>query len=83
MTNLELKPGFIVRPGEAVMSFVSNPEGIVIATFPQEYLGNIALGNEAEVCLDMYPGKTLHGKVDSIIWASGQGQGHPPASCQP
>jgi multidrug resistance efflux pump len=77
VANLELKPGFIVRPGEAVMSFVSDPEGIVIATFPQEYLGNIAPGNEAEICLDMYPGKTLHGKVDTVIWASGQGQGAP------
>jgi multidrug resistance efflux pump len=74
VTNLQLRPGFVVGPGSPVMSFVSNEAGSVVITMPQEYLQNIELDNEVEVCLDMYPGKTLHGTVESIILASGAGQ---------
>jgi len=74
VTNLELEPGFVVQPGVPVLTFVSNPDGIVVATFPQEYLGSIEPGNEVEVALDMYPGRMIRGKVDAVIWATGQGQ---------
>jgi multidrug resistance efflux pump len=74
IVNLQLEPGFVVSPGSPVMTFVRNPEGIVVVTLPQEYLGNIEPENDAEVCLDMYPGETLPGKVTTVIWASGQGQ---------
>lgn len=74
VTNLELKPGSIVTPGQPVMSFVYNPEGIVVATFPQEYLRGVAADDPVEVALDLYPGEMLHGRVVSVIWASGGGQ---------
>lgn len=74
VTNLQLRPGFVVTPGTPVMTFVSDEEGSIIVTMPQEYMQNIEVGNEAEICLDMYPGKTLHGKVESIILAAGSGQ---------
>lgn len=74
VTNLELEPGFVVGPGQAVMSFVCDPKGIVGATFLQQYIQNIESGNEVELAFDMYPGKTLHGTVDNVIWATGAGQ---------
>lgn len=74
VTNLELDPGFVVQPGVPVLTFVSNPDGVVGVSLPQEYLGGIEPGNEAEVALDMYPGKMIRGKVESVIWATGQGQ---------
>jgi multidrug resistance efflux pump len=74
VTALELRPGFIVAPGQPVMSFVCEPEGVVAATLAQEYAANVKAGDEVELCLDIYPGKTLHGKVDSIIRATGEGQ---------
>ena len=74
VTNLELQPGFVVQPGVPVLTFVPEPDGVIGVTLPQEYLGNIAEGNEVEVALDMYPGQMIRGKVESIIWASGQGQ---------
>ena len=33
-----------------------------------------------EVALELYPGQILNGKVDSVIWASGEGQGDPSGS---
>jgi multidrug resistance efflux pump len=82
VTQLTLKPGTVVTPGQAVMSFVYNPEGIVIATLAQEYLGNIAEDDEVEIALDMYPGEMLRGRVVSILWASGEGQSAPTGTLQ-
>ena len=31
-------------------------------------------GNEAEIALSTYPGRVIKAKVDSIVWAQGQGQ---------
>jgi multidrug resistance efflux pump len=74
VVNLELQPGLVVRPGEPVLTLVENPHGMVVVTLPQEYLSFIEPGNTVEVALDMYPGKMLRGKVDAIVWATGQGQ---------
>lgn len=74
VTNLQLQPGFIVNPGAPVMPFVSEPDGTIVVTMPQEYLSLIEEGNEVEICLDLYPGKTLKGSVESIILVSGAGQ---------
>lgn len=74
VTVMELQPGVVVAPGEPVMSFVSAPEGVVGATFAQEFSAGIKPGDEVEICLDVYPGKTLRGKVESVIRATGEGQ---------
>jgi len=74
VTNLTLKPGAIVTPGQPVMSFVYNPEGIVVASFPQEYLRGVEPDDPVEIALDLYPGEVLTGHVDTVIWASGGGQ---------
>lgn len=74
VTVVELQPGFVVSPGQSVMSFVSTPQGVVGATFAQEFSAGIQPGDEVELCLDAYPGKTLHGTVESVIAATGEGQ---------
>lgn len=74
VTNLQLRPGFVVRPGDPVLTYVCDPEGVVVVTFPQEYLGTIEPGNEVEVCLDFLPGRTLKGAVEAVIQGSGAGQ---------
>jgi multidrug resistance efflux pump len=74
VTVVELRPGFIVAPGQAVMTFIAEPEGVVGATLAQEYAEGVKPGDEVELCLDLYPGKTLSGKVDAVIWATGEGQ---------
>lgn len=74
VTNLQLEPGFVVQPGVPILTFVLNPDGVVGISLPQEYLGTIEPGNDVEVALDMYPGRMIHGKVESVIWATGQGQ---------
>jgi multidrug resistance efflux pump len=55
------------------MTFVEE-EFVILALFGQNELHQVEPGNEAEVALSTYPGRIIKAKVDSIIWAQGQGQ---------
>ncbi len=73
--NLQLRPGSMVVPLPAfvAMTFVED-EYQVIALFYQNELHQVAPGNEAEIALPTLPGEIIKARVDSIIWAQGQGQ---------
>jgi multidrug resistance efflux pump len=73
--NLQLRPGAFVAgvPLNPVMTLVE-VEGQVVAFFAQNELTKVQPGDEAEFALETYPGDIVKGKVDSIIWAMGQGQ---------
>lgn len=73
--NLQLRPGAFVAgiPFNAVMTLVE-AHGQVVALFRQNELHQVKPGNEAEFTLNTNPGTIIKGKVDSIIWAQGQGQ---------
>ena len=73
--NLQLRPGAFVAgiPFNAVMTLVE-AEGQVVALFHQNELQKVEAGNEVEFTLETLPGRVIKGKVDSIIWALGQGQ---------
>ena len=75
VVNLQLRPGAFVAglPFNAVMTLVE-AQGQVVALYSQNELHQVAPGNEAEFALYTYPGRIIKGKVDSIIWAQGQGQ---------
>jgi multidrug resistance efflux pump len=75
VVNLQLRPGAFVAgvPFNAVMTLVE-AEGQVVALYHQNELHQVAPGNEVEVALATLPGRIIKGKVDSIIWAQGQGQ---------
>jgi len=73
--NLQLRPGGFVAglPLNPVMSLVES-DGQVVAFYAQNELTRVQAGDEAEFALDTYPGRIIKGKVDSIVWAMGQGQ---------
>jgi multidrug resistance efflux pump len=83
VVNLQLRAGGFVAgiPFNAVMTLVE-AEGQVVALFNQNELHQVAPGNEAEFTLYTYPGRIIKGKVDSVIWAQGQGQ-LPPSGTLP
>ena len=76
VTNLALRPG--VRATQfatmAVMSFIEEDDPWVLAFFSQNELRYVEPGNEAEIFMEMYPGRIIKCKVDSILWATAQGQ---------
>jgi multidrug resistance efflux pump len=73
--NVQLRPGSYVvsMPLAPAMSFVEE-ELQVIALYAQNELVWVEPGNHAEFALSSHPGRVLKAKVDSIVWAQGQGQ---------
>jgi multidrug resistance efflux pump len=73
--NLQLRPGGFVAglPLSPVMSLVE-ADGQVVAFYAQNELTRVQAGDEAEFALETYPGRIIKGKVDSVVWAMGQGQ---------
>jgi multidrug resistance efflux pump len=73
--NLQLRPGAFVAglPLNPVMTLVE-AEGQVVALYHQNELHQVAPGNEVEFAVKTMPGRIIKGKVDSVVWAQGQGQ---------
>ncbi len=73
--NVQLRPGsYVVSvPLAPAMSFVEQ-QYQVIGLFGQNELVFVKPGDEAEFALNTYPGRIIKAKVDSIVWAQGQGQ---------
>ena len=75
VVNLQLRPGAFVAgiPFNAVMTLVE-AEGQLVALYSQNELHQVRPGDEAEVSLTTQPGRIIKAKVDSVVWAQGQGQ---------
>jgi multidrug resistance efflux pump len=75
VVNLQLRPGGFVAalPVNPVMTLLE-ADGQVVALYNQNELHQVAPGNEVEFALKTLPGKVIKGKVDSVVWAQGQGQ---------
>jgi multidrug resistance efflux pump len=76
VANLALRPGvratqFATMP---VMSFIEEDEPWLLAFFRQNELRYVEAGDEAEIYMMQYPGRIIKCMVDSILWATAQGQ---------
>jgi multidrug resistance efflux pump len=73
--NLQLRPGSMTAafPALPVLTFVED-EFVVVALYHQNELHQVEPGNDAEIALKTHPGRVIKAKVDSIVWAQGQGQ---------
>src|SRR6476619_5270374 len=76
VANLSLQPGvratqFATMP---VMSFIQEDDPWLLAFFRQNELRYVEPGNEAEIYMKTYPGRIIKCVVDSILWATAQGQ---------
>jgi multidrug resistance efflux pump len=73
--SLSLRPGAMAVPLPMVpaMTFVEDEQWIM-AIFKQNEVRKIKPGQEAELAMKMYPGRIIKCKVDSIMWATAQGQ---------
>jgi multidrug resistance efflux pump len=76
VANLALRPGvratqFATMP---VMSFIEEDDPWLLAFFRQNELRYVETGDEAEIFMMQYPGRIIKCVVDSILWATAQGQ---------
>jgi multidrug resistance efflux pump len=76
VTNLALRPGVRATTvaANAVMSFIQEDDPWILAFYSQNELRYVEPGDEAEIFLESYPGRIIKCKVDSIMWATAQGQ---------
>jgi len=72
---LTLRPGAMAvpMPMAPAMNFVEDEQWI-LAIYHQNEVRKVKDGQEAEVAFEMYPGRIVKCKVDSIMWATAQGQ---------
>ena len=77
-TNVQLRAGAfaVPLPIAPALTFIED-EFQIVALFHQNELTQVKPGDEAEVVLLTLPGEVIKAKVDSIIWANGQGQSMP------
>jgi len=75
VVSLALRPGAMAvpLPMTPAMTFVEDEQWIM-AIFSQNEVRKIKPGQEAEIAMKMYPGRVIKCKVDSIMWATAQGQ---------
>jgi membrane fusion protein (multidrug efflux system) len=70
--NRTLRAGQYVQAGTQLMSLVPASGAYVIANFKETQLTNVQAGQAVDIDVDMFPGKPVHGHVDSLAPASGQ-----------
>jgi membrane fusion protein (multidrug efflux system) len=71
VTNVSLRPGSIVQAGTPAFAVIEDGNWWVDANFKETDLARIKPGQNATIRLDMYPGATLDGVVESISAGSG------------
>jgi membrane fusion protein, multidrug efflux system len=63
--------GQYVAPGAPIMSVVADHDMWIEANYKETELTHVAVGQPVDIELDTYPGRTWHGRVDSISQATG------------
>jgi membrane fusion protein (multidrug efflux system) len=70
--NRTLRVAQYVQAGTQLMSVVPAHGAYVVANYKETQLTNVREGQAVDIEVDMFPGQTVHGHVDSIAPASGQ-----------
>ena len=71
VSKTSLRPGSILQSGIPALAVVEDGSWWVDANFKETDLGRVKPGQTATIKLDMYPGTTLEGVVESISAGSG------------
>jgi membrane fusion protein (multidrug efflux system) len=70
--NRTLRVGQYVQAGTQLMAVVPVAATYIVANYKETQLTNVRAGQAVEIDVDMFPGTTAHGHVDSVAPASGQ-----------
>jgi multidrug resistance efflux pump len=80
VTDLSIEVGHFAQPGAPVMTLIVMQDFWISADMTENNLGNIAVGDEAAIVLDVMPGEVLKGRVRSIGGGVSSGQESPPGA---
>jgi membrane fusion protein, multidrug efflux system len=67
----QVKPGQLVSVGSQITTLTPLPKVWVIANYKETQLTDMAVGQEARITVDSFPGHTLRGHVQAFAPASG------------
>lgn len=70
--NRSLRVGQYVQAGTPLMAVVPLTGTYVVANFKETQLTDVRPGQKVDIDVDMFPGTTVEGRVDSLAPASGQ-----------
>jgi membrane fusion protein (multidrug efflux system) len=70
--NRTLRVGQYVQAGTQLMSVVPTTAAYIIANYKETQLTDVHAGQPVDIDVDMFPGRTYRGHVESIAPASGQ-----------
>ncbi|WOI56684.1 HlyD family secretion protein [Palleronia sp. LCG004] len=71
IANLDLRPGALVAPNMPLFSLVEDGDWWIDANFKETDLARLRPGQPVTIEIDMYPGLTLDGMVESLGAGSG------------
>lgn len=71
VTNVSLQVGDVVGANQPMFALISDSEFWIDANFKETELTHIAPNQRASIHVDMYPGQTFEGKVESISGGTG------------
>lgn len=66
VTNFSLGPGETATAGQPILSMIDIQGGWIIGYFRENQLGNMQVGDSAEVVLDVFPGRVWPAKLESF-----------------
>lgn len=71
LSNVHLRPGAYVNPGESLFALVDTSDFWILANFKETAIKRIKPTQSVTITLDMYPGLKLNGHIDDIDRGSG------------
>ena len=80
VTDLVVASGAFASAGKPVITFVDIGQVWIEAYLTENNLGNVDVGDPAEIVLDIHPGRVLEGRVASISGATADGTETAPGS---
>ncbi len=71
ISKKNVQVGQLVNPGQILMSLVDDSQLWVTANFKETQIENMKVGQDVQVKVDAYDGKTFKGKIESLQAATG------------
>lgn len=68
VTNFNLRKGQYIKTGEGLFALIESDFWWIVTRYRETAIRLIKPGDKVKIMLDMYPGKTFHGHVESIGW---------------
>ncbi|MDB4937581.1 MAG: rane fusion component of tripartite multidrug resistance system [Labilithrix sp.] len=70
LSKLGVHAGQLVQPSQTITNVLPDTT-YVVANFKETQVGDMKVGQTAEVSVDAFPGRTFHAKVESISYGTG------------